>query len=140
MSRIIYCDKCKKEFEYRSIDIKECSVEINRDKLLLRYFVCPFCRTIYKIFLVNDTKYAQLVDNLKQVEARIKRARSNHNSLIISKLVMMSLTKRARIEQYIDSMDKKYPGSFTIAATENNCMDESIVYLPRGERGSKGEK
>lgn len=130
-TKIIVCDKCKNEFAYQSIHIKESSIEVLGKVLLLDYFTCPFCNAVYKVLFVEESKYRELVDDLVRIEMRIANQRGKGNPMLIDKLQNMAMAKRNRINVYIESMNKKYPGSFMVLATENNQMGEYVIYLPR---------
>lgn len=127
--KIIYCDECKKEFAYQSIQIKETSVEIASDVLLLNYFTCPFCNTVYKVLLVEEARYRELIDDLLKVKKRIRCQHGKNNLVIMQNLQNMALRKQERIKAYIDSISEKYPGSF-IVVNGDNQQEEHIVYLP----------
>lgn len=128
--KIVCCDKCKKEFTYQSIQIKETSVEIAGDVLLLDYFICPYCNSVYKVLFVEESKYRELVEDLMLMEKRIRRQKGKGNPMLTEKLQKMALVKKNRIEDYVNGISKKYPGSFAVA-TENNQQGEHIAYLPR---------
>lgn len=130
-NKIVCCDKCKKEFAYQSIQIKETSVEIAGDVLLLDYFTCPYCNSVYKVLFVEESKYRELVEDLMSMEKRIRRQKGKGNPMLIEKLQKMALVKKNRIKDYVDGISKKYPGSFVLLATENNQQGEHIMYLPR---------
>ena len=130
-NKIVCCDKCKKEFAYQSIQIKETSVEIAGDVLLLDYFTCPYCNSVYKVLFVEESKYRELVEDLMSMEKRIRRQKGKGNPMLIEKLQKMALIKQNRIKAYVESVSKKYPGSFIVLATENNQQGEHIMYLPR---------
>lgn len=131
LNKIVYCDKCKKEFAYQSIQIKETSVEIAGDVLLLDYFTCPFCNAVYKVLLVEGSKYRELVDDLMSMKKRIRRRHGKGNPMLIEKLQKMALIKQNHIKAYVESVSRKYSGSFIVLATENNQQGEHIIYLPR---------
>lgn len=135
-TKIIYCDECKREFEYRSIQIKETSVEIDGNVLLLDYFTCPFCNAVYKVLLVEEAKYRELVDDLVSVQKRIRRQNGKGNLMLMQKLQDMVQKKQERIKAYVDGISNQYPGSF-ILATKNNQNGEQIIY--REKHGTKGE-
>ena len=130
-NKVVVCDGCKKEFAYQSIQIKETSVEIVGDVLLLDYFTCPYCNTVHKVLFVEEAKYRELVDDLVSMEKRIRRQQGKGNPMLIEKLQKMALVKKNRIKTYVVSVSKKYPGSFVVLATENNQQGEHIMYLPR---------
>lgn len=129
----VCCDKCQKEFAYQSIQIKETSVEVAGDVLLLDYFTCPFCNTVYKVLFVEEARYRELVDDLISVKKRIHHLQGKGNPMLMlmQKLQNMALIKQNRIKAYVESVSKKYPGSFVVLATENNQQGEHILYLPR---------
>lgn len=137
---VIECDQCKKEFLIQSVEIKETSVEIEGKSLLLDYFVCPHCRAVYKVLLVEEAKYRELVDDLMAMEKRIRRRYGKKNVMLAQKLQSMALVKQNRIKAYVESVSKKYPGSFVVLATENNQQREQVKYLPREDVDMKGEK
>lgn len=126
----IYCDECKRDFVLRSIDIKECLVEIEGNVLLLKYFVCPHCHAVYKVLLVEEAKYQELMNDLDALRKRIHRLHGKGNLMLMQKLHSMLLQKQERIKRYCVSVYKKYPGSFMLA-TVNKQQEEHIIYLPR---------
>lgn len=129
--KVIWCNECKKEFLYQSIQIKKTSVEIADKVLLLDYFTCPFCNTVYKILLVEEARYRELVDDIVLIQRRICQQKERGNLMLMQKLQNMALKKQKRIKNYVDSIGKKYPGSFVLLATENNQQREHVIYLPR---------
>lgn len=126
--KIIVCDECSAEFLTKSVKIEECSVEINGNKLLLDYFTCPKCNQIYKVLLVEEQKYRELVDDLLSTEKRIRRLHGKGNEQMLTRLQNMALTKKKRIQSYVGVMNEKYSGTFTFTASENN--QKEITYLP----------
>lgn len=126
--KVIVCDKCGAEFFIKSVTIEECSVEICGDKLLLDYFVCPKCNQIYKVLLVEEQRYRELVDDLTQTIKRIRRYKGKGNVQMLNQLQKMAFRKQGRIQSYVEMMDNKYIGTFTFVASENN--QKEIIYLP----------
>lgn len=126
--KVIVCDKCSAEFLMKSVQIQECSVEIGGEKLLLNYFTCPECNEIYKVLLVEEQKYRELVDDLLSTEKRIRRWKGKTNVQMLDQLQKMALRKKNRIQSYVKQMNTKYGGTFTFKASENN--QKEIVYLP----------
>lgn len=126
---IITCDKCNTDFLVSSVKIEERSVEINGTVLLLNYFTCPSCKIVYRVLLVDEVHYRELVDDLVSTKKRIRRLQGKGNAFQLGSLQKMAARKAERIQQYVQSMNKKYPGTFTLLASENNQQDE-IKYLP----------
>lgn len=126
--KIIVCDECSAEFLVKSVKIEECSVEIGGERLLLDYFTCPKCNQIYKVLLVEEQKYRELVDDLLSTEKRIRRLKGKGNEQMLARLQNMALTKKKRIQSYVGVMNEKYSGTFTFTASENN--QKEITYLP----------
>jgi len=126
--KIIVCDECSAEFLVKSVKIEECSVEIGGERLLLDYFTCPKCNQIYKVLLVEEQKYRELVDDLLSTEKRIRRLKGKGNKQMLARLQNMALTKKKRIQSYVGVMNEKYSRTFTFMASENN--QKEITYLP----------
>lgn len=126
--KVIVCDMCSTEFFMKSVAIEECSVEIGGDRLLLNYFSCPECNEIYKVLLVEEQKYRELVDDLLSTEKRIRKWKGKVNVQMLDQLQKMALRKKSRIRSYIEAMNAKYGGTFTFKSSENN--QKEIVYLP----------
>lgn len=126
---IITCDKCNTDFLVSSVKIEERSVEINGTVLLLNYFTCPSCKAVYRVLLVDEVHYRELVDDLVSTKKRIRRLQGKGNAFQLGSLQKMAARKAERIQQYVQSMNKKYPGTFTLLASKNNQQDE-IKYLP----------
>lgn len=129
--KIIVCDKCGAEFLVKSVTIKECSVEIGGNTLMLRYFVCPKCDEIYKVLLVEKRRYHELVEDLRSVEMRMPKFQGQKNRQgvrMLDKLQKMAMKKKARLQAYVQGMNKKYTGTFTFVTSENN--QKEIQYLP----------
>lgn len=126
--KVIVCDKCSAEFLMRSVQIQECSVEIGGEKLLLDYFVCPKCNEIYKVLLVEEKKYRELVNDLLSTTKRIRKWQGKGNVQMLERLRKMATRKKNRLQSYTNQMNAKYGGTFTFKASENN--QKEIVYLP----------
>lgn len=126
--KVIVCDKCSAEFLMKSVQIQECSVEIGGEKLLLDYFTCPECNQIYKVLLVEEQKYRELVDDLLSIKKRIRKWKGKGSVQMLKQLQNMAQIKEDRIQSYVEQMNIKYGGTFTFKASENN--QKEIVYLP----------
>lgn len=132
--KVIVCDQCKHEFLIGSVGIKECSVEIEGKELLLDYFMCPSCKTVYKVLFVEEQEYRRLVDDLVSTQHRIQKMygkqKTMQNVQLIKNLQSMANRKSERLKKYVEGMNAKYSGSFTYIATENNNEDGTIIYRP----------
>lgn len=126
--KVIVCDKCSAEFLMKSVQIQECSVEVGGEKLLLDYFTCPECNEIYKVLMVEEQKYRELVDDLLSTEKRIRKWKGKGSVQMLEQLQKMALRKKNRVQSYVKAMNTKYSGTFTFKASENN--QKEIVYLP----------
>lgn len=42
----------------------------------------------------------------------------------------MVFKKKQRLEEYVDKVNKMFPGTFTFVASENNHKEQTIKYLP----------
>ena len=127
---IIVCDECKHEFYLDAVGIHEAIVELNGVPVTLVYFACPKCNKIYRIS-IQDRRYYELVEDLEK--AKKKRTRRNHgsnNQEMARMLNSMVFKKKQRLEEYVDKVNKMFPGTFTFVASENNHKEQTIKYLP----------
>ena len=127
---IIYCDDCKYEFSMDTVNIDEAIIEINGQELTLVYFACPKCNKIYRIML-KDKQYDELKEDLEKTKNRIRKNYGSDNEEFARTLNSMVNKKHERLKNHIDKLNKKFPGTFTIVASENNHKDKIIIkYLP----------
>lgn len=126
---IIVCDECKYEFYLDAVGIREDIVELNGVPVTLVYFVCPKCNKIYRIS-IRDRRYYELVEDLEKIKKRIRRNHGSNNQEMARMLNSMVFKKKQRLEEYIDKVNKMFPGTFTFVASENNHKEQTIKYLP----------
>lgn len=131
--KVIACDKCSAEFLIESVHIQECRLEIRGEKLLLKYFICPACNKIYKVFLVNEQKYQEMVDDLLLTKEAIRRLQGKGDIYTLYRLQKTASDIKRKIQSHVSSNNTKYDGTFTFAASKNN--QKEIIYLPRDKRG-----
>lgn len=124
---IMYCDKCKKDFPHKSTPIEKTTVDVEGDVLLLYYFTCPHCNAVYRVLLVEETRYRELVDDLTATQRRIYTQQGKGKPMLMHKLQNMDSKKQKRIENYASRISQKYPGSFVLA-TKND--QHNVVYIP----------
>lgn len=129
-NHVMVCDKCNAEFPTMSVSINECSVEIGGKTLLLTYFACPKCKSIYKVLLVKEDVYRRLLDDFLLVKKRIRKLQGKGNQELLERLQSMATVKSNKIKAYVAKMNKQYPGTFTFVASENNQKEVGIIYLP----------
>lgn len=128
--KIIYCDDCKNEFSMNTVNIDETIVDINGQELNLVYFVCPKCNKIYRIML-KDKQYNELKEDLEKTKNRIRKNYGSGNKEFASTLNSMVMKKHERLSNHVEKLNKKFPGTFTFVASENNHKDKNnIKYLP----------
>lgn len=137
--KVIVCDKCSAKFFVKSAKIEECSVEIEGNRLLLNYFTCPECNQIYRVLLVEEQKYRELVDDLLSIKNRIRRLKGKGNVQMLDKLQKMALIKKNRIQSYVSNMNHKYGGTFTFVASGNNQKEIKYSTVSINTDKSKGE-
>lgn len=125
----VYCNDCKHEFSMNSVNIEETAININGQVLKLVYFACPKCNKIYRIML-KDERYEELKIDLEKTQSRMRKIYSSGNEKFASTLNLMVLKKLERLRKHADNLDKKYPGTFTSVASENNYEEKIIKYLP----------
>ena len=125
---IIVCDECKHEFYLDAVGIHEAIVELNGVPVTLVYFACPKCNKIYRIS-IQDRRYYELVEDLEKTKKRIRRNHGSNNEMA-RMLNYMVFKKKQRLEEYVDKVNKMFPGTFTFVASENNHKEQTIKYLP----------
>lgn len=125
-NKTIVCDNCSAEFLMKSVKIEECSVRVGNKIMLLDYFTCPECNSIYKVLFVEEQKYRELVDDLLKTEKRIRKLKGQGNLQLLDTLQKMAYTKQQRLQAYVSGINERYPGTFTFSS-ENK---EEILYLP----------
>lgn len=129
---VIYCDDCGKGIQVRSINIDKSFVKVNGKRLLLEYFVCPFCGTVYRVLLVDAEKYQELVDDFTSVKKRIERLKGKYDLEKYDKLVRLETRKRKRIKKYVEYMNSTYNGKFSLVSDGDNSREKQLVYRPCG--------
>lgn len=128
IEKVIICDKCMSEFLVESVKIDKCSVEIDGKMFLLNYFTCPKCNSIYRVLLVEEQKFNELLEDVMIIKNRIRKCKGNGNVRLHKQLQNMSVKKKNRICRYVESVNSKYSGAFTFKSSENNKKE--IIYLP----------
>ena len=126
---IIACDECKHEFYLDAVGIHEAIVALNGAPVTLVYFACPKCNKIYRIS-IQDKRYYELVEDLEKTKKRIRRNHGSNNQEMARMLNSMVFKKKRRLEEYVDKVNKMFPGTFTFVASENNHKEQTIKYLP----------
>lgn len=115
----IKCDQCKHEFSLSAVKISEAAVDVCSKQMALVYFLCPYCGKLYRITL-KDGHYAELQNDLESTKKRIRKNNGCRNLGFTRMLDDMVRTKAARLKNYADQLNKKFPGTFEIAVSENN--------------------
>lgn len=128
---IIVCDECKHEFYLDAVGMHEAIVELNGVPVTLVYFVCPKCNKVYRIS-IQDRRYYELVEDLEKTKKRIRRNHGSNNQEMARARMLNSMVfkKKQRLEEYVDKVNKMFPGTFTFVASENNHKEQTIKYLP----------
>lgn len=127
----VKCDECKHEFylDLEAVGIHEAIVELNGVPVTLVYFACPKCNKIYRIS-IQDRRYYELVEDLEKTKKRMRRNHGSNNQEMARMLNSMVFKKKQRLEEYIDKVNKMFPGTFTFVASKNNHKEQTIKYLP----------
>lgn len=127
--KIVVCDRCSAEFFVKSVKIDKCSVEVEGKQLMFTYFQCPECKKVYRILLVDEQKYCELVDDLSSLERRMRKCKGNHNPYAFERLQNMAAIKKSKIQEYVNAMHNKYPYQFV--AIQDGQSGERMICLPR---------
>lgn len=125
----VKCDECEHEFILEAVGIHGAIVELNGVPVTLVYFACPKCNKIYRIS-IQDRRYYELVEDLEKTKKRIRRNHGSNNQEMARMLNSMVFKKKQRLEEYVDRVNKMFPGTFTFVASENNHKEQTIKYLP----------
>lgn len=125
----IRCDDCEHEFSVNTVNIKEAIINLDGQVLKLVYFACPKCNKIYRVAL-KDKRYEELIEDLEKTKNRIRKNYGSGNDEFASLLNSMVNKKHKRLKNHTDNLNKKYPGTFTFVASENNHEEKIIKYLP----------
>lgn len=125
----VKCDECEHEFILEAVGIHEAIVELNGVPVTLVYFACPKCNKIYRIS-IQDRRYYELVEDLEKTKKRIRRNHGSNNQEMARMLNSMVFKKKQRLEEYVDKVNKMFPGTFTFVASKNNHEEQTIKYLP----------
>ena len=120
----IVCDKCNHEFFANAVLIKEKNVKIDENKsIILCYFECPKCRTIYKICL-KDSRYYELKSEVQKAISRIKSNKGKGSVDMMNSLIVAANIKKQCLANHVKKLDEKYPGVFTYSPNKK----EEIIY------------
>ena len=125
----VYCDNCHHEFSMMSVKIQIATVSIKGKSFNLSFFACPKCRRIYRIALM-DQRYDELKEDLKEIRNRIRKYHGSNNFEMASQLTTMAMCKQERMQRHVDNLNRKYPGTFVFAVSENGEENQTIKYLP----------
>lgn len=126
----IVCDECKHEFYLDSVDINEAIIELNDVPVILVYFVCPKCNKIYRVS-IQDKRYYELLEDLEKTKKKIRKNFGKNNIAKAEKLNSMVFKKKERLTNYVQTVNKMFPGTFTFVTSENNNKEiRKIKYLP----------
>lgn len=129
MNAMLICDDCKEEFSLGSVTIDEATIKFKNQVLKLDYFTCPKCNKIYRIML-RDKRYETLREDLEKTKLRIRKNNGSGNEEFARLLNSMVIKKHNRLKNHVENLHKKFPGTFTFVASENNHEDKIIKYLP----------
>lgn len=123
----VECDQCGNEFAVRSEDIKWYDLVIGGKSIGLQYFICPECKAVYRIALVDD-KARKMADELDHQKARWKKCASQSGP-VASRQYSLMLIKAAKLKRYKETLLDKYRGTFTFGVLKDgNIEKEQITY------------
>lgn len=125
----VFCDDCKHEFSVNSVNIATAPVTLNGKSYDLSYFACPKCRRIYRIALM-DQRYYELQADIERTKKRIRRNHGSRNVEFAGTLNTMVRAKLERLRNHTDTTNRKFPGVFVFATSDNGEENKTIKYLP----------
>lgn len=126
---LLRCDDCNYEFLLNTDHIKNAEIAIDDQPFTLIYYTCPKCNKIYRIIL-KDKRYEELAEDLERTKNRIRKNHGSNNIEFARVLDGMVHKKHERLRNYLDRLNKRFPGTFTFVVSENNQKDKFIKYLP----------
>ncbi len=126
---LLRCDDCSYEFLLKTDSLSEADVAIDNQKFTLVYYTCPKCNKIYRVIL-KDKRYEELAEDLERTKNRIRKNHGSNNFEFARVLNGMVRKKHERLRNYLDRLNKQFPGTFTFVVSENNQKDKFIKYLP----------
>ncbi len=126
---LIKCDKCEHEFFLNAVGINEATVELYGVSVILVYFACPKCNKIYRVS-IQDKRYYELKEDLEKTKKRIQKYNGRRNGEMSDMLHSMITKKHKRLVEYVDAVNKAFPGTFVFVESENNREEKIIKYLP----------
>lgn len=103
------CDGCNLPFELTIDKINEKLFDANDQKFLLRYFTCPHCGNIYKIF-IKDKRTFELEEDLRSVQESLEnlKRRGVYEGYRFKKKVDMICKKQKRLRSYSSRLQSKF--------------------------------
>lgn len=129
-SFLITCDACKQSFGLGSVVIDEAFIDLDEGRCRVSYFVCPRCKAVYLVAIYDEVAEKRKEDLDKHL-ARVQRLWGKVSERESRSLDRMTKTKRNRLSRRVESLKRKYQGSFTYVPPAEGNGNEELAYVPR---------
>lgn len=123
--KVLECDKCKKEFLLKSINIEKYLINDEKHKLhfVFRFFVCQHCGQVYPVGIDDD--YSQFLQRLLQNDFNLLDRISKKIGKEVKEKKLRELKKRQnKISVYRQSLMEKYSEAFTVLVMQQLKTDK----------------
>lgn len=103
------CDGCNLPFELTIDQINEKLFDAKDQKFLLRYFTCPHCGKLYRIF-IKDKKVFELEEDLKSTQESLEKLKQKgiYEGYRFKKTIDMICKKQKRLQSYSSRVQSKF--------------------------------
>ena len=114
------CNYCDKVFSIKPVDIKTTFIILDKEKYLLRYFVCPECGSIYKILLLTVSDVQLQNEVLKAKDKYLDALKQNH---VLARIYYTEyLDKKKAFDRVVQNTNNKYSGRFIFDKERNEII------------------
>lgn len=135
------CDECGHIFKLTSDNLFERELVAKNEPIIFLGFCCPACSKLYRISIrsVLSNRYNNSIAAMRQslqLEMNIYELTKNYKRQIeISKIRVRIQSEIKLLQQELQRLKEKYPGTFTIDTSKNKEMENIIDYHESMEEG-----
>ena len=128
----VKCSYCDKDFLLMAV--KNIKVKVFEKEMELQYFVCPHCKEVHRVCL-KDHGYDVLKNDLDNAARRYNISINNPTKFSVSEMerrLKIVENKKKHLAKHVEVTNMRYPGTFTLVASENNNEDQLIYHENHG--------